>query len=199
MKDIVFDFGGVLVDWNPRYLYRKIFSTDEEMEWFLAHVCTGAWNARQDAGRPFAQAVAELQEKYPDYAAQIADYYARWDEMLGGEIKGTHALVDELKAKGYKLYGLTNWSAESFPLAWQRYPVLQQMDGIVVSGEEKLIKPDPEIYKRLLERFALRAENCIFTDDNAANCAAAQALGFDAIVFENAEQLRAQLQQRGVL
>lgn len=199
MKDIIFDFGGVLVDWNPRHLYRKIFASQEEMEWFLANVCTNQWNSLQDAGRPFAQAVAELKEKYPKYASQIEDYYKRWDEMLGGEIKGTHDIVRALKAKGYKIYGLTNWSAETFPLARERFDVLREPDGIVVSGEEKLIKPDPAIYGRLLERFGLSASNTVFIDDSEANCAAARNLGMDAVHFESAPQLLRELQKREML
>lgn len=199
MRDIVFDFGGVLVDWNPRYLYRKIFASEEEMDWFLTHVCTPQWNAQQDAGRPFAQGVEELTRQYPRYAAQIAAFFTRWDEMLGGEIKGMRALLAELKQKGYKLYGLTNWSAETLPLARQRFGIFNLLDGMVVSGEEKLIKPDPEIFKRLLQRFALQADNCLFIDDNAANVAAAAACGIDGILFENAPSLRQTLGQKGVL
>lgn len=199
MKDIVFDFGGVLVDWNPRYLYRKIFASEEEMEWFLSNVCNNAWNALQDAGRPFAKGIALLKEKYPKYASQIEDYHKRWDEMLGGEIKGSHDVVRALKAKGYKIYGLTNWSAETFPIAHARYEILREPDGILVSGEEGLIKPDPQIYKRLMERFVLQAENTVFIDDSAVNCAAARELGMDAVRFENAPQLLKELKKRDIL
>lgn len=199
MKDIVFDFGGVLVDWNPRYLYRKIFASEEEMEWFLSNVCTGQWNTLHDAGRPFAEGIAQLQEKYPKYASQISDYYRRWDEMLGGEIKGTHDIVRALKAKGYKLYGLTNWSAETFPIARERFEVLREMDGTVVSGEERLVKPDPKIYERLMERFGLHASNTVFIDDSAANVSAAKELGMDAVRFENAPLLVQELKARELL
>lgn len=199
MTHLVFDFGGVLVDWNPRHLYRKIFSSEEEMEYFLAHVCSGEWNARQDGGRPFAQGIAELTEQYPKYAAQIEAYFTRWEEMLGGEIAGMSALVHELKAKGYKLYGLTNWSAETFPIALRRFGVFKELDGMLVSGQEKVIKPDPEIYKRLLVRFNLRAPDCLFIDDSAANVVAARELGFDGVRFENAAQLRRELEKRKIL
>ena len=199
MKTIVFDFGGVLVDWNPRHLYRKIFSSEEEMEGFLAQVCNGEWNAKQDAGRPFAQAVAELQKQYPQYTEQIAAYFDRWGEMLGGEIPGMADLVRMLKRKGYKLYGLTNWSAETFPLARAKYSVFDMLDGMVVSGEEHIIKPDPEIYKRLLTRFQLRAPDCLFIDDSPANVAAARKLGFDAVRFENAAALERELKRRNML
>lgn len=199
VKAIVFDFGGVLVDWNPRHLYRKIFASAEEMEWFLANVCTTAWNARQDAGRPFAEAVALLQEQFPKYHAEIAAYFDRWGEMLSGEISGMRELVAALKAKGSKLYGLTNWSAETFPQARAQFDIFQSIENILVSGEEKMIKPDPKIYERFLEKFSLRAEKCIFIDDNPANVAAAQMVGMDAILFQNAEQLKEELQKREIL
>ena len=121
MKNIVFDLGGVLIDWNPRYLYRKIFSSTEEMDWFLNHICTSEWNSRQDAGRPFAVGQAELKAKYPRYSAQIDDYFLRWEEMLGGLIKGSVEILKELYDKGYRLYALSNWSAETLPLAQERY------------------------------------------------------------------------------
>ncbi len=199
MKDIVFDLGGVMIDWEPRHLYRKIFTSAEEMEWFLTQVFTPQWNMQQDAGRPFAEATALLKKQYPDYAPQIDAYFTRWNEMLGGEIKGTVALWQELKNKGYRLYALTNWSAETFPIAQSKYEFFRQMDGIVVSGKEKLVKPDPVIYTRLLERFNLRASNCVFIDDNPANVAAAAHLGFDGIRFENPVQLRMELAKRELL
>ncbi len=199
MKDIVFDLGGVLIDWNPRYLYKKIFASEEEMEWFLSNVCTPQWNTQQDAGRLFAQGIALAKEKYPKYAPQIEDYYKRWEEMLGGSIKGTVAIWRELKDKGYRIYALTNWSAETFPIAKAKYDFLQQMDGIVVSGEEHLVKPDPEIYARLLKRFGLHSPNCVYIDDNAANVSAAAMLGFDAIPFQSPDALRMELLKRGIL
>ena len=199
MKDIVFDLGGVLIDWNPRYLYKKIFASTEEMEWFLSNVCTPEWNARQDAGRPFAEALALVTEKYPKYAAQINDYYARWEETLGGPIKGTVALWQELKNKGCHIYALTNWSAETFPIAKQKYDFLQKMDGIVVSGEEKMNKPNPEIYKRLLARYGLQANNCVYIDDSLPNVEAAAQLGFDVVHFVSPEVLRLELLKRGLL
>ena len=199
MKDIVFDLGGVLIDWNPRYLYKKIFASEEEMEWFLSNVCTPQWNTQQDAGRPFAQGIALAKEKYPKYAPQIEDYYKRWEEMLGGPIKGTVAIWHELKDKDYRIYALTNWSAETFPIAKAKYDFLQQMDGIVVSGEEHLVKPDPEIYARLLKRFGLHSPNCVYIDDNAANVSAAAMLGFDAISFQSPDALRMELLKRGIL
>ena len=199
MKNIVFDLGGVLIDWNPRYLYRKIFSSTEEMDWFLNHICTSEWNSRQDAGRPFAVGQAELKAKYPRYSAQIDDYFLRWEEMLGGLIKGSVEILKELYDKGYRLYALSNWSAETFPIAQKKFDFLGLFDGIVLSGEEKMNKPEPEIYKRLLFRYQLQADNCIFTDDNQDNVSAAQTLGIDAILFTNPEQLHIELIKRGIL
>lgn len=199
MKDIIFDLGGVLIDWNPRYLYKKIFASEEEMEWFLTNVCTPQWNTQQDAGRPFAKGIALVKAKYPKYAAQIEDYFRRWDEMLGGEIKGSVAVLRELKAKGYRVYALTNWSAETFPLARAKYGFLNELDGIVMSGEEKLVKPDPAIYARLLKKFNLHAANCIFIDDNAANISKAADLGFETLLFTGPEKLREKLVSRAVL
>ena len=199
MRTLVFDFGGVLVDWNPRYLYRKIFASSEEMEWFLAHVCTPTWNAAQDAGRPFAEGTALLTAQYPQYKAQIEAYFSRWGEMLGGEIPGMLDLIRELKAKKYPLYGLTNWSVETLPLAWEQYESMRLLDGVVVSGEEKTIKPNPELFNRLLSRFGLQAPDCIFIDDNADNITAAQKLGFQTHHFQNQTALRAFLQQESIL
>lgn len=199
MKDIVFDLGGVLIDWNPRHLYKKIFASEEEMEWFLSNVCTPQWNTQQDAGRPFAEGIALLKEKYPKYAPQIEDYFVRWEEMLGGPIKGTVAVLKELKERGYRVYALTNWSSETLPLAKTKYDFFPLFNGITVSGEEKLVKPDPEIYARLLKKFGLHAGNCVFIDDNAANVAEAAHLGFDTVEFTSPEELRAGLVRLGVL
>ncbi|MBQ8843767.1 MAG: HAD-IA family hydrolase [Elusimicrobiaceae bacterium] len=199
MKTIVFDLGGVFVDWNPRYLYRKIFSSSEEMEWFLSNVCTSVWNARQDAGRTFAEGAELLKKDYPGYAVQIDAYFARWEEMFGPDIAGTKEIFWELKAKGFKVYALTNWSKETFPKAKEMFEVFTQFDGVLVSGEEGLNKPDPRIYQRFLDKFSLRAEKCVFIDDNAANVAAAHTVGMDGIRFENAELLREELQKRGIL
>lgn len=199
MRTIVFDLGGVFADWNPRYLYRKIFSSTQEMEWFLTQVCSNAWNARQDAGRPFAEGIEQLQKEYPSYAEQIAAYFSRWDEMFGPDIAGMKEIFYQLKAKGFKVYGLTNWSAETFPRAKERFEVFAQFDGILVSGEEGLIKPDPRIYQRFLEKFSLRAEKCVFIDDNAANVAAAHTVGMDGILFQDAVQLTEEFQKREIL
>ncbi|MCQ2410711.1 MAG: HAD family phosphatase [Elusimicrobiaceae bacterium] len=199
MKDIVFDLGGVLIDWNPRYLYRKIFATEAETEWFLTHICTSQWNTQQDAGRSFEEGIELLSKKYPEYAFAINFYYTRWNEMLGSEISGSVQILRELKARGHRVYALTNWSAQTFPIARKKYKFLEEFDGMVVSGEEKLVKPDPVIYSRLLERYQLRAPNCVFIDDNSANISKAADLGFETVLFTTPEDLRRILTSRGLL
>jgi 2-haloacid dehalogenase len=196
---IVFDFGGVLLDWNPRHLYRKLIADEAEMERFLAEVCTPAWNLQQDAGRSFADAVAELTAQFPAQAELIRAYDARWSEMIRGPIAGTIAILEELSTAGYPLYGLTNWSAEKFAETQPRYPFFQLFEHIVVSGAVKLIKPNPRIYQLLLERIGRPASACLFIDDSVPNVEAAQRLGFDAVHFESPDQLRAKLAQRWVL
>ncbi len=180
IKNVVFDFGGVLIDWNPRYLYRKVFASDEEMEWFLANVCTDEWNARQDAGRPFAEGIAEAKAQYPQYSAQIDMFWSRWIEMIGGEIHKNTSWLRQLKAEGYSIYGLTNWSAETLPQVMKLYDFFRLFDGIVVSGEEHLIKPDPRIYRVLIDRYRLNPAECLFIDDTPQNVAAAKGVGMEA-------------------
>ena len=199
MKDIVFDFGGVLIDWNPRYLYRKIFQTEKEVEWFLDNVCTSQWNTQQDAGRSFEEGISLLENKFPEYAFAIRFYYTRWEEMLGGEIAATVQILHELKARGYRIFGLTNWPAQTFAIAQRRFDFIKELDGIVVSGQEKLVKPDPQIYARLLERYNLRAPNCLFIDDNQANISKAADLGFETVLFTSPDDLRRILTARGLL
>lgn len=198
-KTIIFDFGGVLVDWNPRYLYKKIFSSETEMEWFLSNVCTPEWNQAMDAGKPFAEGIAELCQLFPGFKEQISAFYERWPEMLGGEITSGVRVLSELKAGGYRLYGLTNWSAETIPLAYSRFGFFQKLDGIVVSGEEKVIKPDPEIFRILLKRYHLKPEDCIFIDDNHENVTVANELSIDSIHFTDPDNLSDELRKRGVL
>ena len=198
VKNIVFDFGGVLIDWNPVYLYRGVFDTEEEMHYFLSHICRYDWNLKQDAGRSIAVATRELQEQHPEYAEEIGYYYGRWEEMLGGTIEENVRHVEPLKAK-YKLYGLTNWSAETLPLAMQRYHFFTMLDGIVVSGIEKIVKPDPALYRILLERYDLKAEESLFIDDNAANIETALQLGFQAVHFTPDLDLEAYLKNQKIL
>lgn len=196
---VVFDIGGVLIDWNPRHLYRKLFAGDDDaMERFLAEVCTPAWNHAQDAGRPFAEAVAELSGRHPQHAQLIAAYQTRWPEMVAGAIEGTGEIVRRLKRRGVRLYALTNFSTETFPLVRHRFEILDLFDGCVVSGELGVAKPDPEIYRHLLTAHGLTASSCVFIDDQPVNVAAAAALGFDAIAFSDAASLRQELAIRGL-
>ncbi len=183
IKNVVFDFGGVLIDWNQRYLYRKVFISEEEMEWFLANVCTDEWNALQDAGRPFAEGIAEAKAQYPQYSAQIEMFWSRWIEMVGGEIHENTDWLRRLKAEGYGIYGLTNWSVETLQQVMERYDFFQLFDGIVVSGEEHLMKPDIRIYRILLDRYSLNPAECLFVDDNPQNVATAKRIGMCGLMF----------------
>ncbi len=183
---VVFDLGGVLIDWNPRHLYRKLFAGDEAaMEAFLAAVVDDEWNVRQDAGRPFAEAVAEASARHPEYAVLIAAYDARWDEMLGGAIEESVVLLDALRRRGAALYALTNWSKDKFPVARARFDFLDWFEGIVVSGEEGVAKPDAAIFHRLLERYGLEPRTTLFIDDTAINVEAARDLGFQIHHFRS--------------
>ena len=191
---IVFDFGGVLIDWNPRYVFRSLFDDEEKMEWFLANITTDEWNVQQDKGRLLQDATALLVESFPEHQQLIEAYYGRWEEMLKGEITETVEILHELRNK-FRLYGLTNWSAETFPIALERYSFLKEFDGILVSGEEKLIKPDPAIFHLLMERYTITAENAVFIDDNIKNVTAAKNIGFHIVHFTTADLLRRQLQE----
>lgn len=191
---VVFDLGGVLLQWNPRFLYRKLFPGDEQaMEYFLSTVCTQEWNERQDAGRPFADAIGELVAAHADKAHLIEAFHARFDEMIPGAIDESVAILNELARAGVPLYALTNFSAETFPPQRDRFPFLSTFAGIVVSGEEGVIKPDPRIFRILLERYAIAAVEAVFIDDNPANAAAATALGMHGIHFRSPRQLRDEL------
>jgi 2-haloacid dehalogenase len=197
---VIFDFGGVLVDWNPRYLYSKLFGDDEAgMERFLAEVTTPEWNLQQDAGRPWDEAVRLLSAEHPTQADLIAAYQHRWEETLGCPIDDSLHILRELKAAGHPLYGLTNWSHETFPIARQRYAFFDCFDGIVVSGEEGMIKPNPKLYETLLERYDIDPTCAVFIDDNKINVEAAEALGIHGIHFHTPAQLRAELIELGFL
>ena len=198
IENIIFDFGGVLVDWNPRHLYRNYFANEADMEHFLQTVCNDEWNIEQDRGRSLADGTRILQEKIPEYHDLIALYYGQWETMLKCEIPETVALMYELKER-YGVYGLTNWSGETITIAYARYAFFKDLDGIVVSSEEKLIKPDKRLYQILLNRYALKAESCVFIDDNLRNVKAAEELGMAAIHFINPQQLKADLNTLGVL
>jgi len=198
ISSIVFDIGGVLIDWNPRHLFRKVFDSKAEMEWFLANVCTYEWNVQQDGGKLFSVATAELQEKFPEYSDKIALYYGRWEEMLDREIKGTVEIFRKLKSAGMPLYALSNWSHEAFPVAYNRYDFMKEFDGLVVSGYEKLLKPDHAIYRVLINRYSINPEESVYIDDNRPNADAAAELGFNAIHFRSPDQLREELARLGL-
>jgi len=197
---VVFDFGGVLIDWDPRYLYRSLFAGREaDMEYFLTEVCSQDWNEQQDRGRSFAEGIAELTTRHPDWAEMIAAYDKRWPEMLAGSIDGTVAVLRDVNASGCPLFGLTNWSAEKFPVARDRFAFLDWFDGIVVSGEVGLKKPDPSIFEHLCQRFDLTPAETIFIDDSQINVDVATSLGFQALHFLSADTLRAGLAAKGIL
>lgn len=192
---IVFDLGGVLVNWNPTYMYQKRFEDAEEMDWFLKEVCNGAWNAAQDAGRSFKEGEEVLIKKYPKYEAHIRAYFEQWEEMLNGTIPGMEELFQDILKHGrVNLYALTNWSAETFPRAQKYYAFLKKFKGIVVSGEEKVNKPDHRIYEILIERYQLDPRKSIFIDDSIKNVEAAAELGFCAIHFKGEKDLRSRLE-----
>jgi 2-haloacid dehalogenase len=199
IEAIIFDLGGVLIDWNPRYMYRKIFNTEEETEWFLQNVTTLDWNENQDAGYPIHEATKELIAKHPEWEPEIKAYYGRWLEMLGDAIHDTVEIFRQLKENGkYKLYALTNWSGELFPHARERFEFLKWFDGIVVSGDEKMRKPSAEFYKILLDRYHLDPATTIFIDDSLRNVKGAEEVGIAGIQFHNPEQLKEELQKLGI-
>jgi 2-haloacid dehalogenase len=190
---VVFDFGGVLIDWNPRHLYRRLFDDEAAMERFLSEVVSPAWNLEQDRGRTFRAAIDELVRLHPAEAERIETYWTRWTEMLGEADGGTVAILRELRDAGVRVLGLTNWSAETFPPARPRYPFLEWFADIVVSGEVGLVKPDPAIFRLLIERNGLDPTRSVFIDDSAANVEAAARLGFRGLRFRDAASLRGEL------
>lgn len=196
----IFDLGGVLIDWNPEHLYRKLFTDEAAMKYFLANICTLSWNEEQDAGRSLQEGTDLLVRQFPEQEANIRAYYGRWEEMLGGPITGTVDLFKQLKDSGkYKFYALTNWSAETFSIALQRYDFLDWFDRIVVSGTEKIRKPDTAFYQLLLDRYQVQPQSALFIDDNYRNILAAQQLGIQTAHFTNSEQLKADLDRLQLL
>jgi 2-haloacid dehalogenase len=193
----VFDIGNVLLDWDPRHLYRKIFPDAERMEWFLREVCTSAWNLEQDRGRSFADAVAERIAHYPDLAEEIRAYDERWLETVKRPISGSVAMLESLRRNGIRTYAITNFSAEKFRVAVEAFPFLGGFDGVVVSADEKLLKPDAAIYRVLLERYQLSAADCLFIDDVLANVEAARAVGMHGHHFRDEEGLAQDLRRHG--
>jgi len=198
-KTVVFDFGGVLIDWNRRYLYRKIFEDEQEMEWFLENVCSDEWNMLQDAGIPFSETIPALQMKFPKYCDQISMFESRWAEMIGGEISGSVEILNEIQARNYPVYGLTNWGLDTFPHISNQFEFIWNLDGFVMSGDEKLVKPDPELFKILINKFQIKPENSVFIDDNYRNIESANKIGFKTILFVSPESLRQNLQLLNIL
>jgi 2-haloacid dehalogenase len=197
---IIFDLGAVLIDWHPDHLYKKLIGSDEEREWFYQHVCTSDWNEEQDAGRPLAYATEMLVTKHPEHEEMIRAYYGRWEEMLNGPIEGTLEILRALKEKGqYQLIALTNWSAETFPIALEKYDFLHWFQGRVVSGEEKTRKPFTDIYQTLLDRYNVNPQEAVFVDDNKRNLGPAEALGIKTIHFLSPEQFKEELITLGIL
>lgn len=196
---VIFDLGGVLLDWNPRHLYRKLFDDEAEMEDFLARVLNTACNAQFDAGRPMAEGLAELTSRFPEYAGPIQAFQTRWPETVAGALEETVGILAELRQRGHRLYVLSNFSAETFPQALDRFAFLKWFDGVVISGEVGVIKPDPGIYRILFERHGVDPAGAIFVDDIPANVAAGRAFGLDALHFTSAGALRAALERRSLL
>ncbi len=199
INNIIFDLGAVLIDWNPKYLYRKVFHTEEAVNFFLENVCTGHWNEQQDGGRTFKEAEEVLIKEFPEYEKEILLYYSRWVEMLGGPIHETVEIFKELKPLyPDSIYALTNWSAESWPTAVAMYDFLGWFNGVVVSGQEKMKKPDERIFKLICERYKLEPQQTLFIDDNLRNIEAANEFGIKTIHFISSEQLKNELMHLGV-
>ncbi len=195
IKNIVFDLGGVLVDWDPRYLFRSVFvGREEQMEHFLNHVCNAAWNEKQDAGRTFLEAQKVAAQEHPQFKKEIEIYFERWPETLGGPISGTVEILGRLKAsQEFRIFGLSNWSAETFHFARSKFSFLKNFEAVLVSGEEKLIKPDHKFFNLLCQRHSIEPNESIFIDDVERNINAACELGFHAVHFQNPQKLQTEL------
>lgn len=190
IKNVIFDFGCVLVYWSQHNLYDTHFGSKEKTDWFVDNICTWEWNNQTDLGKSFAESVAEKVAEYPEWETEIRMYWERWEDMLNGEVPGMKEWICELKNAGYKVYGLSNWSHETFPMVKDKYEAFSMMDGIVMSGEELIAKPDLRIYKILLERYGLKAEECVFIDDRKENIEAGEQIGIRGILFEDCEQAK---------
>lgn len=200
INTIIFDLGNVLINWDPMHVYKDYFDSEEKKEQFFGNICTADWNEEQDAGRSIVTATQDLIEKFPDWEQPIRDYYGRWTEMLGGPINESVKILRELKDSGrYKIYALTNWQAGLFDIALVRYNFLHWFDGRVVSGEEKMRKPFPAFYQRLLDRYWVNPSEALFIDDSLRNVNAAEALGMQTIHFQSPQQLRRDLVSSGIL
>jgi 2-haloacid dehalogenase len=196
---VVFDLGGVLLDWNPRHLYRNLFSDEAEMEWFLAEICSPAWHAPHDRGVSTAASCAELVSRHPEFSEMIWAWSTRSEEMIDGVDEGSLAILQAVRETGLPCYALTNMEAETYPLRLERFPFLGWFDGTVVSGREGMAKPDPAIFMRLLDRFALTPRTTLMIDDTKVNLDAAGRLGLQTVLFRSSGQLRAALESAGVL
>jgi len=200
IKAIIFDFGNVLLEWNPRNVYQRYFPDDPEgMERFFSEVNFADWNLQQDKGRSFAEGVAILSREFPHHSHLIQAYHDHWVESVGGSIGGTVRILKQLKQAGYSLYGLSNWSAETFPSARKKYDFFDLLDDIVISGEVGHIKPDPEIFQIMLEKIGRPAQECLFIDDSLTNINQAQKMGFATIHFQSPEQLETALHELKLL
>jgi 2-haloacid dehalogenase len=197
---VIFDLGGVLIDWNPRYLYRKIFSTEDEITWFMENICTSEWNDMQDAGRSFAEATEELVKKHPSHEVPIRAWYGRFPETISGAIQPTVDVLATIKQNNrHSLYALTNWSAESFPWALDNFDFLHWFQGIVVSGREGSRKPFRDFYETILNRYQIDPGSAVFIDDNIKNIKGANDVGLKTVHFTSAAQLEKDLKDLGVL
>ena len=199
IQAIIFDFGGVLLEWDPHALYRNFIEQPQQIDQFLAEVGFATWNAEQDRGRPFAEGVAELSRQFPHRAQLIRAYHDHWEDSIVGPIPGSVAILRKLKRAGYPLYGLSNWSAETFPRVRNKYAFFDLLDDIILSGDVKMIKPDPAIFNLLLTRIGYAAHNCLLIDDSRANVVTAKSLGFNTVHFKSPPQLESELQQLGLL
>jgi 2-haloacid dehalogenase len=198
-RTVIFDIGGVLIDWNPKYLYSKLLPDDAAIEAYLSEIGFDEWNRALDAGGLWETAIAERVARYPHHKDLIEALHLRWHEMLPGDIPGTVAILERLSAQGVPLYAITNYSTEKWVETRARFPFFSHFRDIVVSGDEKMLKPDQAIYRLCLQRNGLEAEACIFIDDVARNVAAARSVGIDAILFESPEKLADDLAARGLL
>jgi 2-haloacid dehalogenase len=194
---VVFDIGNVLLRWDPRNLYRRIFDDEAEMEWFLSHVCTHDWNIEQDRGRDWDEAVALLVKDHPKHESQIRAFHERWHETVSGVVEENVAVLQRLRDAGVPNYCITNFSSPKFALAQERFPFLAGFDGIIVSGDERLLKPDPDIYHLLLDRYRLKAGDCVFIDDSRANVEVARQVGMHAIHYIDGIDLTGELRRYG--
>ncbi|MEQ9288190.1 MAG: HAD family phosphatase [Cyclobacteriaceae bacterium] len=192
---IIFDLGGVLIDWNPEYVFLEEFGGDRvKMKWFFDHICTSDWNENQDAGYSLQQATEDRVALFPEHEKLIRMYYGRWEEMLGDAIEGTVDVLKKLVANpNYRVYALTNWSAETFPIALGRFEFLHWFEGIVVSGTEKTRKPFKDIYELILNRYDIVPEQAVFIDDNLRNIEAARKLKINGIHFTSPDHLKESL------